>query len=230
MHRLNRAEYANAIHDLLALDVDATALLPPDDESSGFDNIADVLRMSPSLMERYLSASWNISRLAVGNLNIAPATATYRVRPDLSQDQHIEGLPLGTRGGILVKHYVPARRRIRDQAAPVAQYVRPDARHGRCPSDRDQRGRKAGAAGDRRRPRRIPQDGGESGSIRRRPGQAADGSRAGEGRPARHRCVDRSAGVTPRRTTWSSRFCGPRSMDSTSWAIRPWTASPSKVR
>jgi mono/diheme cytochrome c family protein len=107
MHRLNRSEYANAIRDLLALDVDATALLPPDDESSGFDNIADVLRMSPSLMERYLSASWNISRVAVGNMNIAPETATYRVRPDLSQDQHIEGLPLGTRGGILVRHYAP---------------------------------------------------------------------------------------------------------------------------
>ncbi len=107
MHRLNRAEYSNAIHDLLALDVDATALLPPDDESSGFDNIADVLRMSPSLMERYLSASWNISRQAVGNMNIAPATTTYRVRPDLSQDQHIEGLPLGTRGGILVHHDAP---------------------------------------------------------------------------------------------------------------------------
>ena len=107
MHRLNRSEYANAIHDLLALDVDATALLPPDDESSGFDNIADVLRMSPSLMERYLSASWNISRQAIGNMNITPETATYRVRPDLSQDQHIEGLPLGTRGGILVHHYFP---------------------------------------------------------------------------------------------------------------------------
>jgi len=107
MHRLNRTEYANAIRDLLALDIDATALLPPDDESSGFDNIADVLRVSPSLMERYLSASWNISRLALGNLSIAPSTATYRVRPDLSQDQHIDGLPLGTRGGILVKHTFP---------------------------------------------------------------------------------------------------------------------------
>jgi hypothetical protein len=107
MHRLNRAEYANAIHELLSLDVDATALLPPDDESSGFDNIADVLRMSPSLMERYLSASWNISREAVGNMSIAQAMSTYRVRPDLSQDQHIEGLPLGTRGGILVSHYAP---------------------------------------------------------------------------------------------------------------------------
>ena len=107
MHRLNRAEYANAIRDLLGLDIDATALLPPDDESSGFDNIADVLRVSPSLMERYLSASWNISRLAVGNTAIVPATSTYRVRPDLSQDQHIDGLPLGTRGGILVRHNFP---------------------------------------------------------------------------------------------------------------------------
>jgi Protein of unknown function (DUF1592)/Protein of unknown function (DUF1588)/Protein of unknown function (DUF1587)/Protein of unknown function (DUF1585)/Protein of unknown function (DUF1595)/Planctomycete cytochrome C len=107
MHRLNRAEYANAIRDLLALDVDAAALLPPDDESSGFDNIADVLTVSPSLMERYLSASWNISRLAVGNLNIAPSTSIYRVRPDLSQDQHIEGLPPGTRGGIVVQHNFP---------------------------------------------------------------------------------------------------------------------------
>jgi hypothetical protein len=107
MHRLNRTEYANAVRDLLALDIDATALLPPDDESSGFDNIADVLRVSPSLMERYLSASWNISRLAVGNLSITPSTATYRVRPDLSQDQHIDGLPLGTRGGILARHTFP---------------------------------------------------------------------------------------------------------------------------
>ncbi len=107
MHRLNRAEYANAIRDLLGLEIDATALLPPDDESSGFDNIADVLRVSPSLMERYLSASWNISREAVGNLSIAHANATYRVRPDLSQDQHIDGLPLGTRGGIVARHNFP---------------------------------------------------------------------------------------------------------------------------
>ncbi|PWU08984.1 MAG: hypothetical protein C5B51_06805 [Terriglobia bacterium] len=107
VHRLNRAEYANAVHDLLALDVDATSLLPPDDESSGFDNIADVLKVSPSLMERYLAASWSVSRMAVGDPRITPATATYRVRPDLSQDQHIDGLPLGTRGGILVRHNFP---------------------------------------------------------------------------------------------------------------------------
>jgi hypothetical protein len=107
LHRLNRAEYANAIRDLLALEIDATALLPPDDESSGFDNIADVLTVSPSLMERYLSASWNISRMALGNTAITPATTIYRVKPDLSQDQHIEGLPPGTRGGTLVRHTFP---------------------------------------------------------------------------------------------------------------------------
>jgi cytochrome c551/c552 len=107
MRRLNRSEYANAIRDVLAVDIDATALLPPDDESSGFDNIADVLKVSPSLMERYLSASWNVSRIAIGDNRIVPSTATYRARPDLSQDQHIEGLPLGTRGGMLVRHNFP---------------------------------------------------------------------------------------------------------------------------
>jgi mono/diheme cytochrome c family protein len=107
LHRLNRAEYANAIRDLLALEIDATALLPADDESSGFDNIADVLTVSPSLMERYLSASWNISRMALGNVNITPSTATYRVRPDLSQDQHIDGMPPGTRGGMRIEHTFP---------------------------------------------------------------------------------------------------------------------------
>jgi mono/diheme cytochrome c family protein len=107
MHRLNRTEYANAIRDLLGLDIDPAAYLPPDDESSGFDNIADVLKVPPSLMERYLSASWNISRMAVGDSAIATSTATYRVRPDLSQDQHLEGMPLGTRGGILARHTFP---------------------------------------------------------------------------------------------------------------------------
>ena len=107
IHRLNRAEYANAIRDLLALEIDATALLPPDDESSGFDNIADVLTVSPSLMERYLSASWNISRMALGNPAITSTTVVYRVRPDLSQDQHVDGLPPGTRGGTLVRHTFP---------------------------------------------------------------------------------------------------------------------------
>ncbi len=104
VHRLNRAEYANAIHDLLTVDIDVTGLLPADDESYGFDNIAETLRMSPVLLERYLSAARKISRLAVGDTNIIPSYETYRVRPDLGQDEHIEGLPLGTRGGLLIHH------------------------------------------------------------------------------------------------------------------------------
>jgi hypothetical protein len=107
LHRLNRTEYANATHDLLALDIDAPAFLPNDDESYGFDNIADVLKTSPSLLERYMSASWNISRLAIGDPAIIAGTATYRAKPDLSQDGHIEGLPLGTRGGIAIRHNFP---------------------------------------------------------------------------------------------------------------------------
>jgi hypothetical protein len=104
VHRLNRAEYANAIRDLLSIDIDVTGLLPADDESYGFDNIAETLRMSPVLLERYLSAARKISRLAVGDTNIIPSYDTYRVRPDLGQDEHIEGLPLGTRGGLLIHH------------------------------------------------------------------------------------------------------------------------------
>jgi hypothetical protein len=107
LHRLNRAEYANAIRDLLALDVDTATLLPPDDAAYGFDNISDVLGLSPSLQERYLSAAANISALAVGDPHAKPASTTYRVRQDLSQNQPIEGLPLGTIGGILVHHNFP---------------------------------------------------------------------------------------------------------------------------
>ncbi len=107
LHRLNRTEYANAVKDLLNLDVDAAQLLPSDDESYGFDNIADVLKTSPSLLERYMSASWSISRLAVGNMSISPDTTTYRVRPDLSQDVRLEGMPLGTHGGTKFTHNFP---------------------------------------------------------------------------------------------------------------------------
>jgi len=107
LHRLNRSEYGNAIRDLLSLDVDTASLLPPDDESYGFDNIADVLKTSPSLLERYMSASWNISRLAIGDPSIGASSAIYRARADLSQNEHIDGLPLGTRGGIKVRHNFP---------------------------------------------------------------------------------------------------------------------------
>ncbi|HSP68344.1 MAG TPA: DUF1592 domain-containing protein [Bryobacteraceae bacterium] len=107
LHRMNRAEYANAIRDLLNLEVDAAALLPPDDSAYGFDNISDALGLSPSLQERYLSAAASISALAVGDPHVKPAAATYRLRQDLSQNQHIEGLPLGTIGGIRVHYNFP---------------------------------------------------------------------------------------------------------------------------
>jgi hypothetical protein len=107
LHRLNRAEYANVVRDLLALEVDASALLPPDDSAAGFDNIADVLTMSPALIEGYVAAAAKISRLALGDPSIGLDRAVYRVPGDLSQDAHIEGLPLGTRGGIVVRHTFP---------------------------------------------------------------------------------------------------------------------------
>jgi mono/diheme cytochrome c family protein len=107
LHRLNRAEYKNAVRDLLELDVDVTTLLPPDDSAYGFDNISDVLGVSPSLQERYLAAAGRISRLAVGDPTMRPGSDTYRVPQDLSQNQHIEGLPLGTVGGLRIRHTFP---------------------------------------------------------------------------------------------------------------------------
>jgi hypothetical protein len=107
LHRLNRTEYGNAIHDLLGLDVNVSELLPADDESDGFDNIADVLKVSPSLLEQYLAASTKIAAVAVGDPNITPVSQVYPVPPDLAQEDHIEGLPLGTRGGILIHQNFP---------------------------------------------------------------------------------------------------------------------------
>ena len=108
LRRLNRTEYANAIRDLLDLDVDVSALLPVDNSSYGFDNIADVLGVSPVLMERYLTAARRISAVAVGDAAEIPVTdAVYRTRPDLSQDRYIDGLPFGTRGGLLATHTFP---------------------------------------------------------------------------------------------------------------------------
>src|ERR1700678_3417690 len=107
LHRLNRSEYANAIRDLLSLDVDPAALLPPDDSAFGFDNISDALGLSPSLQEHYLDASLKIGALAVGDPKIAPGSETWRIRQDLSQDEHVNGLPLGTVGGTRVQYNFP---------------------------------------------------------------------------------------------------------------------------
>ncbi len=110
MHRLNRVEYANAIRDLLALEIDAPSLLPADESLAGFDNIGGVLSISPSLLDRYLSAARRISRLAVGDPSIGPAFAstTYQAPQTVFQDARMsEDLPFGSRGGIAMHHHFP---------------------------------------------------------------------------------------------------------------------------
>ena len=107
IRRLNRTEYGNSVRALLALDVDAAELLPADDEGYGFDNIADILRVSPSLLEQYLAASAKVAALAVGDSDTHAVMSVYRAPSDLAQGEHVEGLPLGTRGGILIHHDFP---------------------------------------------------------------------------------------------------------------------------
>jgi hypothetical protein len=107
LHRLNRAEYANAVRDLLALDVDPSTLLPPDDSAYGFDNVGDVLGMSPVLLERFMEAANKVGALAIGDPDIGTAAETFHIRQDASQDTHVEGHPIGTVGGILAKLTLP---------------------------------------------------------------------------------------------------------------------------
>ncbi|HYL76923.1 MAG TPA: DUF1592 domain-containing protein [Bryobacteraceae bacterium] len=108
LHRLNRTEYANSIRDLLAIDIDVASLLPADDMSHGFDNMADVLTVSPTLLEGYLRAAGRISREAIGDRDAPPLTKTYAISRVFNQTRHVEGTPFGTRGGISVVHDFPA--------------------------------------------------------------------------------------------------------------------------
>ncbi len=131
-HRLNRSEYRNAVRDLLDLDADVSSLLPADDASYGFDNIAGVLRMSPTLMERYLSAAQRVSRLAIGTPPPFPSIDYFRVTDDLSQEVHLPGLPFGTRGGTRIPYvfpmdaeYVISVRLTRDLNEGVPLYLEP---------------------------------------------------------------------------------------------------------
>jgi hypothetical protein len=107
LHRLNRTEYANVIRDLLAMDVDVSTMLPSDDSNEGFDNIADALGVSPTLIQGYISAAMKISRRAVGDRTLTPSQTTYVAPSGLVQDSHFEGLPLGTRGGMLIRYTFP---------------------------------------------------------------------------------------------------------------------------
>jgi cytochrome c551/c552 len=108
LHRLNRNEYRNSVRDLLALDVDVASLLPPDDMSHGFDNMADVLTVSPALMEGYIRAGDRISRAAVGDPQVSASTKTYHIARVVNQLRHVEGTPFGTRGGLSAMHDFPA--------------------------------------------------------------------------------------------------------------------------
>jgi len=107
LHRLNRTEYANAVRDLLAVNVDVTQLLPSDGGDFGFDNIATALPTSPLLLERYLTAAMRISDLAVGDTAMTPGATVYPISLEVTQREHVDGLPLGTRGGMLVHHIFP---------------------------------------------------------------------------------------------------------------------------
>ena len=108
LHRLNRFEYANSVRDLLGIEIDPAQFLPADDSSHGFDNMAEVLNISPTLMEGYIRAAGRISRLAVGDPKMSPIVETYHVPQSFSQTVHVEGTPFGTRGGISVMHNFPA--------------------------------------------------------------------------------------------------------------------------
>jgi len=103
LHRLNRVEYANAVRDLLAVDIDSAAMLPPDTSARGFDNNAGSLTISPTLLEAYTTAAAKIARIAVGFWN-SPTEAVYIAAPDTSQNQQLDGLPFGTRGGLAANH------------------------------------------------------------------------------------------------------------------------------
>ena len=106
IRRLTRTEYQNAIRDLLALEVDVASLLPADESSYGFDNVT-VGDLSPTLLDRYVSAAEKISRVAVGRPSRSPGGETIRIPPDLTQEEHLDGLPIGTRGGAVVHYTFP---------------------------------------------------------------------------------------------------------------------------
>ena len=108
LHRLNRTEYANAVRDLLDVEVNVEMLLPPDDMSQGYDNMSDVLTVSPTLLESYLTAAGKISRMAIGDPDATPSVETYVVPQAFSQMRHVIDTPFGTRGGIAVRHHFPA--------------------------------------------------------------------------------------------------------------------------
>ena len=217
VHRLNRVEYANAIRDLFALDVDVHELLPADDEHDGFDNIAEVLSVSPTLIERYLSAAQRISRLVVGDLNLRPKAQFYPIPGALDQNDTVSiDLPFGSRGGAAIEHNFPVdgeyvirldlRKQeysyVRGLGQPHQLDVRIDGAHvGTFAVGREWEPRAATAGWIRGQVRRgvrlqlVPGVGGVRPQRAQRPGGPDDG----EGRTPSGRNLLRSASVAARR-------------------------------
>ena len=108
IHRLNRAEYTNSIRDLLGVDIDLTELLPSDGGDHGFDNIGELLRSSPMLLDRYMTVGLRVADLALGNSEAALSVTNYDIPFDTTQEKHLAGFPIGTRGGVQATHYFPA--------------------------------------------------------------------------------------------------------------------------
>jgi hypothetical protein len=108
IHRLNRAEYANSIRDLLGIEIDLTELLPSDGGDFGFDNIAELLRTSPLLLDRYMTVGLRVADMAMGNPEASVSRTTYGIPFDTTQEKHLAGMPIGTRGGVSTTHYFPA--------------------------------------------------------------------------------------------------------------------------
>ena len=121
LHRLNRAEYANAIHDLLGIKVNPETLLPRDNTKDGYDNMAAVLQVSPTFLEQYVTAAHTVAAMAIGNPQAHPGSATYVNEGHSSSKRHVEGLPLGTRGGLAVEHEFPADGEYMINIADMAQ-------------------------------------------------------------------------------------------------------------
>ena len=138
VHRLNRSEYANAIRDLLGVEIDGRVLLPSDEaDQEGFDNVASVLSMSPALLENYLSAARTVSRMAVGDLSLRPVIESFKISKALVQDDRLgDDLPFGSRGGALIRHYFPLDAEYTIKVLLRRQEYRLHHRHGRAARSR----------------------------------------------------------------------------------------------
>ena len=175
LHRLNRTEYANAIRDLLAFDLDVTTMLPADDSAEGFDNIADVLSVSPTLVQSQVAAAMKISRAVTGETGMVPVLARYDGPGGAAQSEHLEGLPIGTRGGVRFTHYFPldAEYEFRIAAGAAFRFA----------------GHRGGARKARHRHQRRACEGGGSPALpAARKGRTADRHGGIRGAAARHRC------------------------------------------